>query len=226
MSLINNINNFDIFVIIVTIISLLYGYNRGLVKEVLSIFSIFSAGYISTLLYPEISFFIKKYIEMDLLADGISFVVLFIILYSVISIFVNFFVTILYKSPLRVLDKNFGIIFGFLRSLLIFSLLDTLLNWTLWSEKKPLWITNSKSYTIIQYSSQEMLSLLPKSSLLKIENVFNITINSPTNDLLINRNSIEKYNEPIIKKSLEKDKKGYNENDNKSLDRLFNIENE
>ena len=35
----------------------------------------------------------------------------------------------------------------------------------------------------------------------------------------------DKYNEPIIDKSLDKNNNGYSDNDNNSLDRLFNIEN-
>ena len=127
MSLINNLSQIDLLILVVTIISMFYGYIRGLIKETLSILSIFVSGYSSTILYPEISLFIKEYIEMAILADGISFVVLFILIYSIISILSNLIVTSIYNTPIKILDKNFGIIFGFLRSLLIFAILNILL---------------------------------------------------------------------------------------------------
>ena len=82
MSFINNFNQIDILIIILTIISMIYGYSRGLMKEILSILSILISVYISISLYPNISLFIKEYIEMAVLADSISFALMFLFLYS------------------------------------------------------------------------------------------------------------------------------------------------
>ena len=56
MSFINNFNQIDILIIILTIISMIYGYSRGLIKEILSILSlliqyIFQLTYILILVY-------------------------------------------------------------------------------------------------------------------------------------------------------------------------------
>ena len=67
--------------------------------------------------------------------------------------------------------------------------------------------------------------MLPEESLKKIEKTFNISVNESINNLIINKNKIEKYNEPIIDKSQDEENKGYSDNDNDSLDKLFNIEN-
>ena len=86
MSFINNFNQLDILIIILTTISMVYGYKRGLIKEILSIFSLIISVYVSINVYPSISFFIKEYIEMAVLADGISFVLMFLLIYSLIII--------------------------------------------------------------------------------------------------------------------------------------------
>ena len=224
MSFINNLNHLDILILVITIISMIYGYIRGLVKETLSIISIFFSGYISTILYPDISLFIKEYIDMALLADSISFVVLFIIIYSTINIFSNIIVVSLYKTQLKIFDKNFGIIFGFLRSLLIFSLLNILFSWVIWKKDRPYWFENSKSIILVNYTSKKILDSLPEKNLKKIKEIFGISLNSSIYILPKNQNNIEKYNEPRIDNNSGEITKGYTDNDNDSLNKLFNIE--
>ena len=116
---------------------MIYGYSRGLIKEILSILSILISIYISINVYPNISLFIKEYIEIAVLADSISFALMFLFLYSLINIFSNFIVSSITNTPIRILDKNFGILFGFFRALLILSLLNILLYWTLWKKNIP-----------------------------------------------------------------------------------------
>ncbi len=224
MSFINNLNHLDILILVITIISMIYGYIRGLVKETLSIISIFFSGYISTILYPDISLFIKEYIDMALLADSISFVILFIIIYSTINIFSNIIVVSLYKTQLKIFDKNFGIIFGFLRSLLIFSLLNILFSWVIWKKDRPYWLENSKSIILVNYTSKKILDSLPEKNLRKIKEIFGISLNSSIYILPKNQNNIEKYNEPMIDNNSGEINKGYTDNDNDSLNKLFNIE--
>ena len=69
---------------------MLRGYLRGFVKEFLSIFSIFISGYISIYFYPNISLFIKKYLEMGVIADIISLSILFFFIYSCFSTIIKF----------------------------------------------------------------------------------------------------------------------------------------
>ena len=224
MSFINNFNQVDILIIILTIISMIYGYSRGLIKETLSILSILFSVYISINVYPNISLFIKEYIDMAVLADSISFALMFLLLYSLINIFSNFIVSSITNTPIRVLDKNFGILFGFFRALLIFSLLNILLNLTLWKKNKPEWLNNSKSMVLINYTSKKLIQILPSRSLKSIEQLFNISLDNNIKKFINKEKQIDKYNEPIINLKKNDNKKGYSESDNESLDKLFNIE--
>ena len=224
MSFINNFNQIDILMIILTVISMIYGYSRGLIKEILSILSLLVSVYISINLYPNISLFIKEYIEMAMLADGISFALMFLFLYSLINIFSNIIVASITNTPIRVLDKNFGILFGFFRALLIFSLLNILLYWTLWKESKPVWLINSKSMVLINYTSNKLIKILPNNSLKNIEELFNISLDNGVKEFIDNEKQLDKYNEPVINLKKEDSQKGYSESDNDSLDKLFNIE--
>ena len=224
MSFINNFNQLDILIIILTIISMIYGYSRGLIKEILSILSIIVSVYISIHLYPKVSFLIKEYIEMAILADSISFALMFLFLYSFINIFCNFIVSSISKTQLRIFDKNFGILFGFFRAILIFSLINILLNWTLWKKNVPKWLNESKAMLLINYTSDKFIKILPSKSLKSIEQLFNVTLNNDVKKFMNKDKQIEKYNEPIINMQKDENKKGYSDSDNDSLDKLFNIE--
>ncbi len=203
---------------------MIYGYSRGLIKEILSILSILIAVYISINVYPNISLFIKEYIEMALLADSISFALMFLFLYSLINIFSNFIVSSITNTPIRILDKNFGILFGFFRALLIFSLLNILLYWTLWKKNIPEWLGNSKSMVLISYTSDKLIQILPSRSLKSIEQLFNISLDNGLEKFINKEKQLNKYNEPIINLKKDDNQKGYSDSDNDSLDKLFNIE--
>ena len=224
MNFINNFNQLDILILILTIVSMIYGYLRGLIKEILSIFSLLISVYISINLYPDISSFIKKYIEMVILADSISFGILFLFIYSVINIFSNFIVSNISNTPLKILDKNFGILFGFFRALLIFSLINILLNWVIWKKNIPEWINSSRTMILINYTSYKFFKILPKGSIKKIEETFNISLDNKIKNLFNSKKRLDKYNEPVI--NPKKNNKGYSDSDNDSLDKLFNIEND
>ena len=224
MSFINNFNQIDILIIILTIISMIYGYSRGLIKEILSILSILLSIYISINVYPKISLFIKEYIEMVVLADSISFALMFLFLYSLINIFSNFIVSSITNTPIRILDKNFGILFGFLRALLIFSLLNILVHWTLWKKNIPKWLNNSKSMVLINYTSDKLIQILPSKSLKSIEQLFSISLDNGIKKFINKEKQLDRYNEPAINLKKDDNQKGYSESDNDSLDKLFNIE--
>ncbi len=224
MSFINNFNPVDIIIIILTIISMIYGYARGLIKEILSILSILISVYMSINLYPNISLFIKEYIEMAVLADSISFALMFLFLYSLINIFSNFIISSITNTPIRILDKNFGILFGFFRALLILSLFNILLYLTLWKKNIPEWLNNSKSMILIDYTSDKLIKILPSRSLKSIEQLFNISLDNGVKKFINKEKQIDKYNEPVINLRKDNNQKGYSESDNDSLDKLFNIE--
>ena len=141
-----------------------------------------------------------------------------------INIFSNFIVSSLTDTPIRILDKNFGILFGFFRALLIFSLLNILLYWTLWKRNIPQWLNNSKSMVLINYTSDKLIQLLPSNSLKSIEQLFNISLDNGVKKFINKEKQIDKYNEPVINLRKDNNQKGYSESDNDSLDKLFNIE--
>lgn len=225
MSLINNLNNTDFIVMLITLISMFYGYNRGLVKEILSILSLVFSGYLSLNFYPNISKFLKQYINLDYLTDALSFGILFLFIYSVLVIFSGFIAKFIKSISLEILDKNLGIIFGFIRSLFLLSIINILMIWFVWREDIPIWIKEAKSANIINYSSNILLNFIPKKNIVDLEQTFDIKIKEKMSLYPKFNEDIKKLSEPAMKNP-NINSKGYSKNDNESLDQLFNIEND
>ena len=225
MSLINNLNNTDFIVMLITLISMFYGYNRGLVKEILSILSLIFSGYLSLNFYPNISKFLKQYINLDYLTDALSFGILFLFIYSVLVIFSGFIAKFIKSISLEILDKNLGIIFGFIRSLFLLSIINILMIWFVWREDIPIWIKEAKSANIINYSSNILLNFVPKKNIVDLEQTFDIKIKEKMSLYPKFNEDIKKLSEPAMKNP-KINSKGYSKNDNESLDQLFNIEND
>ena len=223
MSFINNLNNADFLVMLLILLAMLRGYLRGFVKEFLSIFSIFFSGYISIYFYPSISLFIKKYIEMGVISDIISLSILFFFIYSSFSVIIRFVTKKIHNSSLEIFDKNFGILFGFIKVMFLLSVLNIIMLLTFWKTGYPSWANDSKSLNVIGYSSSLVLKLTPQHTLEEFKRIFGLK-ELPYSDN-VNATQPEEYGEPNLKNFDTKQKDGYSENDNESLDKLFNIEN-
>ena len=220
MSFINNLNDADFFVLLIILLAMLYGYFRGFIREFLSIFSIFFSGYLSIYFYPNISLFIEKFLEMGIITDIVSLSVLFFFIYSCFGIFIKILVKKINSSPLEIFDKNFGILFGFIKAMVLLSVLNIILVLTYWKENSPPWAMESKSFNVIHYTSRMIIKIMPSSTLNKLKDIFKLeSFPNLSNDKL----KAEHYGEPKLNKNRKKE--GYSDNDNESLNKLFNIEN-
>ena len=222
MSFINNLNNADFVVMLIFLLAMLYGYLRGFLKEFLSIFSIFFSGYLSIYFYPSISSFISRFIKMGIINDIISLAILFFFIYSFFGILIRVLVKKINRTSLEIFDKNFGVLFGFIKAMVLFSILNIFLVLTVWNENYPKWALESKSYNVISYTSNLIIKIIPPKTLIDLKEILKIE-NFPK--VINNKLDVENYGEPQLKNKINKTKDGYSKNDNESLDKLFNIEN-
>ena len=174
MSFINNLNNADFLVMLLILVTMLRGYLRGFIKEFLSIFSIFFSAYISVFFYPNISLFIKKYIEMGLISDIISLSILFFFIYSCFSTVIKIITKKINNTSLEIFDKNFGIIFGFVKAMILLCIINILLVITIWKKNYPSWLIESKSLNLIRYGSNIILKIVPLNTMNQLKEIFDI----------------------------------------------------
>ncbi len=221
ISIIDKLNFLDFLLIVITLVSMLYGYNRGLVKEVLSIMAMIISTLMSLYFFSNISIFIREYISLYILADAISFGITFILIFSISTIIFNLLSNQIENSSLKTLDRNLGIIFGAARSLVLASIIFIFTSWTFWLNSKPNWLLESRSLPIITYAANIILDITPNKVLDTIKETINI---SKDKSLIIN-DKVEIISEPKLKIDSLKNSEGYKKSDNEALDKLINIEN-
>tara|TARA_B100000029_G_C17554548_1_gene951274 strand:- start:1027 stop:1710 length:684 start_codon:yes stop_codon:yes gene_type:complete len=214
----------DILIIIGILISMGFGYTLGFAKEFFSIVSFGVSITIALTALKETSLIANSFISIPLLADAAAFGVVFIvsmILCSIVSHQINKF---LKKSPIAGLDRLLGLIYGFIRALAIIAALYILANWTIWnSGNQPMWVTNSKTKSLVEYSANLIIASIPKSMLAKLK--FKITGNNSTlEDKITIDNNINDISEPPLSNSDTKQNEGYSESDRKAFERLLNMQ--
>ena len=221
VSLIDKLNFLDFLLAIITLISMLYGYKRGLVKEILSIMAMIISTILSLYFFSNISYVLRKYISLEILADAISFGVTFILIFSISTIVFNLLSNQIKSSSLKTLDRNLGIIFGATRSLVLLTIVFIFTSWTFWLTEKPKWVTESKSLPIIVYSANIILDITPSEIVNTIKNTIGTSEDKSSNI----RNDVKIISEPQLKTDSLKAKEGYKKSENDALDKLINIEN-
>lgn len=155
------LNNVDVVILICFAISMFVAFIRGFVKEVLSITGlalfIFLAVYLSPILLPWMS----KYIASQLLARIVIFLLIMAVFYTIWIISTEFLINKIRKSTLSFMDRLFGIIFGFLRGLLILGFCFLIIKMVLPEELKKGTLKESKFFGVAQATSDMIEKLLP-----------------------------------------------------------------
>merc|ERR1711991_659866 len=120
---------------------------------------------------------------MGVIADIISLSILFFFLYSCFSTIIKVLTKKINNTSLEIFDKNFGIIFGFVKAMILLSILNILLVITIWKESYPSWIIESKSLNLVRYGSNILVNIIPLNTINQLQKIFEIDISqSMSND--------------------------------------------
>lgn len=116
-------NPFDIFIIVVLAFCLIRGIFRGLVKEISSIIGVLGGFYAAYTYYPFVAGLISPWISNKVYLNIISFVLLFsiiLILISILGVILKYLMNI---ASLGWFDRILGAGFGFVKGVLIVSVI-------------------------------------------------------------------------------------------------------
>ncbi len=109
----------DYALIIIVALSALFGFYRGIVKEVLSLVGLVFSFWVALKYSQNLTGFFSGMIENDSFLYGVSFVALLLItlaLWAIITFVVGRFIRL---SGIGAIDRGFGAVFGVFRGLLI-----------------------------------------------------------------------------------------------------------
>ena len=144
----------DIVIIGLSVLSSLLGLIRGFVKEFLSLTKWLLSAYITYISFEQIKSFLSAYIKDTIIIEFLASGVVFGIIFLILSIIFNFISRIINTQSLGLIDKILGFSFGFLRIILIFSLIFIIYKNIFFDITEPDWISDSFFIEYIDYTSK------------------------------------------------------------------------
>ena len=133
---INELPLFDLIVIGIIALSLLLGLLRGLVQEILSLFSWGSAGLLAWFNYPLLAPWLEELIYNNFLRNIAAAVLAFVISIVILNILANIIGKLANSQHIRGTDRALGTLFGLVRGYIICAGLLAASYW-LWEERSP-----------------------------------------------------------------------------------------
>ena len=215
-----NINLLDIILLVSIIVSLFIGYSRGFIKETFSIINWLLAAWLAFKYYSDLQTITINFIDSNIIADAISFGILFLFLIITLTFLSNFISKNIKNSLLAPLDRLLGIFFGIIRAILLIIVVFIAGNQTIWvNNTLPKWIYESYSYPIIISITNNLKNILPNDFFaidIKAINVNKLNINE-----LIEKNKL--FDEPEVNINIENES-SYTPAEIEQMNRLNNIE--
>ena len=155
----------DYIVIAVLSLSGIIALIRGLTREVLSIIGWIAAFYVALFALPLLRDMVRGFISPDWIADGVILVVVFVIILIGFSLASKAFTDKLKKSPIGMLDRLLGLVFGVTRGVVIVSFAYLILLLLLPPDDHPEWVSEAKSTPVLKSSTAILVRVIPFDNL-------------------------------------------------------------
>ena len=158
------LNVADIAIIGILLVSALWAFLRGFVREVLGVAAWVGAAFVTLYGFAYVRPYAKQLISIDFVADAVAGVVLFVvslILFSVVSHAISSQVR---DSALSAIDRSLGFVFGLIRGAVIVCLGYLLLKWAVPPQDRPTWIMAARSLPAIEQGVALLEQLIPRSA--------------------------------------------------------------
>lgn len=156
------LNTLDVVILLGFAISMLVAFVRGFVKEVLSITGLILFVLCVIYLSPSFTEWLKIFIKSELMSKFVAFLVIMAVFYAFWILGTDKLISKIRTSTLSFMDRMFGLIFGFLRALIILGFCFLLVKIVLPEELKEKPLSESKFFVISKTSSEIIEAFIPE----------------------------------------------------------------
>jgi membrane protein required for colicin V production len=163
------INVTDAVVIGVLLASGLLAFARGFVSELLSIASWVGAILVTFHLFPVVSFLARDYIELELIADGVTILGVFVIALVLFSTIGHFIARRARAAGMGFLDRTLGFVFGLARGAVMISLAYLALVWLMPRDEHPVWVQEARVLPLVAYGGHLLQRMAPTDTFAQLE---------------------------------------------------------
>jgi len=154
-------NPFDIAVIVVIVLSGLFAFARGIVKELLSVGAWVAAGIAALYGFPYVAPFAERFIPKGVFANLAAGVAIFVVALILLSLLTSAIARRVKESSLASVDHSLGLLFGLARGAVIACLLYYGLTLALPEASRPDWIKEARSTRYLAAGADFLVSLVP-----------------------------------------------------------------
>ncbi len=159
------LNNVDVIVLICFALSMLVAFVRGFVKEVLSILGLILFVLLIIYVSPFLIDVIKPFVQSLMLTKVIAFLLIMAVFYGLWIVGTDKLIAHIRTSSLSFMDRLFGLVFGFLRAVIILGFCFLLVKVLLPEELKDGDLKDSKYFMMAEGCSKLIESLIPEDKL-------------------------------------------------------------
>ena len=155
-------NPLDIGVVAVIVLSAIFAFARGFVREALSIVAWVGAAFIALRGFGAAFAMIDPVVKNPLLSQLIAGFGLFVGSLIILTIITSIIARYVRTSSLSAIDRTLGFIFGIARGVLIVCLAYLLLDTAVARDDRPEWVRQAKSTRYLQQGADELKMFLPE----------------------------------------------------------------
>jgi membrane protein required for colicin V production len=151
----------DGVVVAVVLISAILAMFRGFVREVLSIAAWVAAAVLAYAFYAQLTPYVSEYVNNRALAVGLSAAAIFLVSLIIVSVITMKISDFVMDSPVGVLDRLLGFVFGAARGLLLLVVAVIFFNWLVDEPNRPAWVTTAQSYPELSRLGDRLIAAIP-----------------------------------------------------------------
>ena len=157
------VNVLDGIILIVLLLSALFAFSRGFVKEVLAIGGWIGAFFAALYLYDPVKPYVAMYLPKGVIADAATFVGLFVASLVVFSILSHQIASRVRDSSIGPLDRSLGFLFGLARGAIIVIVAYLLLAQLVPSDKQPEIVSEARLTKWVHRGAEITVKLVPQT---------------------------------------------------------------
>ena len=156
-------NPLDLSVIAIIVLSAVFAFARGFVREALSIVAWVGAALITLYGFGYVYRIVDPMVANPLLSELIAVGGTFIVSLIVLTVLTGFLARSVRSSALSPIDRSLGFAFGLARGAALVSLAYLLLDVSVQPNDRPVWVREAKSAPYLAHGADILRDVLPES---------------------------------------------------------------
>jgi membrane protein required for colicin V production len=154
-------NLVDLIVIVVVLLSGIFALARGLVREVLAIFSWIGAAFATFYGFDILSPYVLRLISEPTIANIVTGASIFLVVLFVLSMISGAIAGAVRGTAAGSVDRTLGFLFGLARGAVLICLVYMGLSWAIPPREQPAWVQAARTAPLMERGADFLYSLAP-----------------------------------------------------------------